>query len=58
MAEETVYRLVKEVMTNFDLFRRQHPVLEGLTPREAASLKVIPVHPGAARFFREAGLVP
>ncbi len=58
MPEETVYRLVREVMTNFDLFRRQHPVLEGLTPRGAASVTVIPLHPGAARYFREAGLAP
>lgn len=58
MAEETVYRLVREVMTNFDLFRRQHPALEGLTPRESASVTGIPLHPGAARYFREAGLDP
>lgn len=58
MAEETVYRLVREVMTNFDLFKRQHPVLEGLTPREAAGVTGIPLHPGAARYFREAGLAP
>ena len=58
MAEETVYRLVREIMTNFDLFRRQHPILEGLTPREAAGVTVIPLHPGAARYFREAGLAP
>ncbi len=58
MAEETVYRLVREVMTNFDLFRRQHPVLEGLTLREAAAVTVIPLHSGAARYFRESGLTP
>lgn len=58
MAEETVYRLVREVMTNFDLFRRQHPALEGLTPRESASITGISLHPGAARYFREAGLDP
>lgn len=58
MAEETVYHLVREVMTNFDLFRRQHPVLQSLTPREAASVTAIPLHPGAVRYFREAGLAP
>jgi hypothetical protein len=45
-------------MTNFDLFRRQHPVLQGLTPHEAAGVTAIPLHPGAERYFREAGLVP
>ncbi len=58
LAEETVYRLVREVMTNFDLFRRQHPVLQGLTPRDAAGIRVIPLHPGAERYFREAGITP
>lgn len=58
LPEETVYRLVREVMTNFDLFRRQHPVLEGLTPREAAGVTAIPLHSGAARYFREVGLAP
>ncbi|MHB8059089.1 MAG: TAXI family TRAP transporter solute-binding subunit [Desulfuromonadaceae bacterium] len=58
MAEETVYRLVREVMINFDLFRRQHPVLQGLTPREAAGVTAIPFHPGAERYLREVGLAP
>lgn len=58
VAEETVYRLVREVLTNFEFFKRQHPVLQDLTPRQAASIKVIPLHPGAARYFREAGLLP
>jgi TRAP transporter TAXI family solute receptor len=58
MAEGTVYRLVREVMTNFDLFRRQHPVLQGLTPHESADVTAIPLHPGAERYFREAGLSP
>ncbi|SNB47107.1 TAXI family TRAP transporter solute-binding subunit [Geobacter sp. DSM 9736] len=55
--EETVYRLVREIMTNFDLFRRQHPVLQDMIPRDAADAEVIPLHPGAARYFREAGLL-
>ncbi|AAR36064.1 TAXI family TRAP transporter solute-binding subunit [Geobacter sulfurreducens] len=58
MAEETVYRLVRDIMTNFDLFRRQHPSLQVLSPREAADAAVIPLHPGAERFFREAGTAP
>ncbi|MRR33598.1 TAXI family TRAP transporter solute-binding subunit [bacterium] len=58
MADETVYRLVREVMTNFDLFRRQHPVLQGMTPGDAAGITAIPLHPGAERYFRESGLAP
>jgi TRAP transporter TAXI family solute receptor len=58
MTEETVYRLVKEVMTHLDLFRRQQPALAGLTAEEMAAVQVLPLHPGAVRYFREAGLVP
>ncbi len=58
MAEETVYRLVREVVENFELFKRQHPLLQGLTPRQACDGTVIPYHPGAERYFREVGLAP
>ena len=58
MPEETVYRLVKEVMTNLDVFRRQQPALAGLTAKEMAAVPIGPVHRGAERYFREAGLLP
>jgi TRAP transporter TAXI family solute receptor len=57
MSEETVYRMVKEVMTNLDLFRRQQPALANLTAKEMTNVSVIPLHPGAKRYFREAGLL-
>jgi TRAP transporter TAXI family solute receptor len=56
--EENVYAVVREVLTHLDLFRRQHPILHDLSPREAARIGVIPLHPGAVRYFKEAGLVP
>lgn len=58
MSDETVYRMVKEVMTNFDLFCRQQPVLADLTAKGIAEEVVIPLHPGAKRYFEEAGLLP
>jgi TRAP transporter TAXI family solute receptor len=58
MSDETVYRLVKEVMTNLDLFRRQQPVLRDLEAKEMATPVVVPLHPGAERYFKEAGLLP
>jgi TRAP transporter TAXI family solute receptor len=52
------YAVVKAVVENFADFRRLHPVLstleiKGLVPSEA----VIPIHPGALTYYREAGLV-
>ena len=58
MSEETVYRMVKEVMTNLDLFRRQQPVLADLEAKEMGNPAVIPLHSGAIRYFKEAGLLP
>lgn len=57
-SEESVYGLVREILTNFDLFRRQHPILQNLAPRDTARVDVIPLHPGAVRYFKEAGLLP
>lgn len=58
LPDEKVYAVVREIMRDFELFRRQHPILQQLTPEQAARVAVIPLHPGAARYFRETGLVP
>ncbi|NLW03656.1 MAG: TAXI family TRAP transporter solute-binding subunit [Pseudomonadaceae bacterium] len=57
-SEEQVYQLVKAVFDNFDAFVRLHPAFVGLvkTDMVKASLTA-PLHPGAARFYREAGLL-
>lgn len=55
--EESVYRVVKQVAENFDLFRRQHPVLADLTVKDLVTKTVLPLHPGAERYFKEAGII-
>ncbi|WP_224982097.1 TAXI family TRAP transporter solute-binding subunit [Geomonas agri] len=57
-SDESVYNVVREILGNLDLFRRQHPILQDLTPEQAARVTVIPLHPGAARYFKESGLIP
>jgi TRAP transporter TAXI family solute receptor len=54
--EETVYRVVKSVMENLDLFRRQHPAFARLTAENMSHEVIVPLHPGAERYFREAGI--
>jgi TRAP transporter TAXI family solute receptor len=54
--EETVYRVVKAVMENLDLFRRQHPAFVKLTEENMTHGVIVPLHPGAERYFREAGI--
>ncbi|MCC6007869.1 MAG: TAXI family TRAP transporter solute-binding subunit [Rhodobacteraceae bacterium] len=56
--EEVVYQVVKAVFENLEQFRALHPALAILVPEEMASDGLsAPLHPGAERFFREAGLI-
>ena len=56
--EETVYRVTRAIFENFDQFKGLHPALEILDPetmvREGNSA---PLHEGAERYYREAGLM-
>ena len=57
-SEEAVYQVVRAVFENFDAFRRLHPALGQLTPevmmRDGLTA---PLHEGAKRYYREAGLL-
>jgi TRAP transporter TAXI family solute receptor len=55
--EQTVYNMVKEVFENLDLFTRQHPAFANLTPEKLSTDLIVPLHPGAERYFRGAGLL-
>ncbi len=56
--EEIVYQVVRAVFENFDEFKRLHPAFGVLTKegmvRNALSA---PLHDGAVRYYREAGLI-
>ncbi len=56
--EETVYQVTRAIFENFDQFKGLHPALEILDPetmvREGNSA---PLHDGAERYYREAGLM-
>jgi TRAP-type uncharacterized transport system substrate-binding protein len=52
------YGVVKAVFENFADFRRLHPALSKLDIRHMVpSEAVMPIHSGALRYFREAGLI-
>jgi len=56
--DELAYAVVKAVFNNFADFRRLHPALSKLNIKDMVpSEAVMPIHPGALRYFREAGLV-
>jgi uncharacterized protein len=56
--EDEVYELVRAVFENLETFKRLHPALAQLRAEEMVKLGVAaPLHPGAERYFREAGLL-
>ncbi|TFG91643.1 MAG: TAXI family TRAP transporter solute-binding subunit [Syntrophobacterales bacterium] len=55
--EQIVYIVTKEVFENLDYFRQQHPALAVLTKEGMLEGLQAPLHPGAMKYYREAGLM-
>jgi uncharacterized protein len=56
--DDLAYAVVKAVMENFADFHRLHPALRLLEKKDTVpSETVMPIHPGALRYYREAGLL-
>jgi TRAP transporter TAXI family solute receptor len=56
--DELAYAVVKAVFENFADFRRLHPALAKLKIEDMVpSQNVMPIHRGALRYYREAGLL-
>ncbi len=55
---EVVYALVKALFEDLDEFRKAHPAFAGLDPKQMVTAGLsAPLHPGALRYYREAGLI-
>jgi len=54
---DLVYTVTKEVFENLDHFRRQHPALVDLTKEDMLEGLSAPLHPGALKYYKEAGLM-
>ncbi|MEJ2691847.1 MAG: TAXI family TRAP transporter solute-binding subunit [Candidatus Thiodiazotropha sp.] len=55
--ESVVYELVKAVFENLDNFRQLHPAFEHLQAADMLKGNSAPFHPGAIKYYREAGLM-
>jgi uncharacterized protein len=56
--DELVYAIVKAVFDNFTVCRQLHPALPTLKIQEMVpSASVIPIHPVALKYYRQAGLI-
>ncbi len=54
--DEVVYAITKEVFDNFDEFKKLHPAYQVLTKQNMLEGLSAPIHPGAMKYFEEAGL--
>lgn len=55
--EGLVYTVTKVLFENLDAFRAQHPSLERLVAEEMVQGNFVPLHPGAEKYYKEAGLL-
>ena len=55
--EEVVYAITKEVFDNFEAFKKLHPAYGVLTKKNMLEGMSAPIHPGAMKYFKEAGLM-
>ena len=55
---DVVYQVVKAVFENFDQFQKLHPAFAHLKKEEMIYAgNTAPLHEGAARYYKEAGLI-
>lgn len=55
--DKYVYGLVKEIFENFDEFKKLHPAYAVLTKENMLEGLSAPIHPGAMKYYKEAGLM-
>lgn len=56
VADEIVYAVTKEVFEHFEDFKKLHPALSTLTREGMLQGLSAPIHPGAMKYYKEAGL--
>ncbi|WP_372573899.1 TAXI family TRAP transporter solute-binding subunit [Ruegeria jejuensis] len=58
VSDEAVYAVVSSVFENFDDFKKLHPAFTNLTPEEMIVEGLsAPLHPGAAKYYKEKGWI-
>ena len=58
VSEDAVYAVVSSVFNNFDDFKKLHPAFANLKAEEMAKAGLsAPLHPGAAKYYKEQGWI-
>ena len=55
--EETVYLMTKATFEHLDQLKAAHQAAADISLKQAAVGMPVPLHPGAERFYREAGII-
>ena len=55
--EDVVYNITKELFENLDTFKTLHPAFADLNKEDMLKGLSAPLHPGAQKYFKEAGLL-
>ena len=56
VSDDVVYAVTKEVFENFEDFKKLHPAYKVLTKEGMLEGLSAPIHPGAMKYYKEAGL--
>lgn len=56
-SDDVVYAVTKEVFENFEAFKKLHPAYAVLTKENMLEGMSAPIHPGAMKYYKEAGLM-
>lgn len=57
VAADTVYKMTKALFDNLDQLAAAHAAAKAITKEDAPKASPVPLHPGAERYYREAGLI-
>jgi TRAP transporter TAXI family solute receptor len=57
VSEDAIYHFVKAALADLNAVRKIHPAFKDFNPKDAVKLANVPLHPGAARAYKEAGLL-
>jgi uncharacterized protein len=54
--QEVIYNITKEIVENFSAFNSVHSSFQKITPKSMAANLTLPVHSGALKYYKKAGL--
>ncbi len=57
VSDKAVYTVVKAILENFDAFKKLHPAYANITKESLLQGLAAPLHEGAKKYYKEAGLI-